>query len=141
MRIQQQEIEFGVRMPIGLWLKDHVRPGETVYLESLGYIGYFSGAYMYDWPGLVSPEVVRLHNEKGLEQNTMPSELKPDWMVVRSGEAAWMSHQPYFQDYERVATFDVWDRLAEYKYIPGRGYLQFDAAFEVYRRKSPGETR
>jgi len=41
---QQRLIEDGVRRPIGLWLRAHAAsPRDTVLLEPLGYIGYFSG--------------------------------------------------------------------------------------------------
>ncbi len=58
-RIQQREIEDGNRKQIGLWLREHAKsPHDTVFLESLGYIGYFSQLKMLDFPGLSSPEVV-----------------------------------------------------------------------------------
>ena len=48
---RQIEIEMGNRVPVGLWLREHGQPQETVYTEPLGYIGYFSGMRMIDWPG------------------------------------------------------------------------------------------
>jgi hypothetical protein len=39
MKIQQHEVESGERMRIGLWLKEHMREGDTVFLEPVGYIG------------------------------------------------------------------------------------------------------
>src|SRR5262249_26879788 len=59
IRIQQSLIEDQNRTQVGLWLKNHVRSGERVFLEPLGYIGYFSNARMMDYPGLVSDEVVQ----------------------------------------------------------------------------------
>ena len=52
-QLQQRLIEDGVRRPIGLWLRAHAAsPQDTVFLEPLGYIGYFSGLKMLDHPGL-----------------------------------------------------------------------------------------
>src|SRR5262249_49796981 len=47
-RVWQEEIENNQRITIGRWLKDHGQPTDTVYLEPLGYIGYFSGMRMMD---------------------------------------------------------------------------------------------
>src|SRR5262249_50699632 len=55
--MQQSTEQYGTER-IGRWLKAELRPGDTVFLEPLGYIGYFSGAKTYDYPGLSSPEVV-----------------------------------------------------------------------------------
>ena len=52
IRIQQREIEDNGRKLIGLYMHDVVKPGERIYLEPLGYIGYYSDRYIIDWPGL-----------------------------------------------------------------------------------------
>jgi hypothetical protein len=136
MKIQQQEVEVGHRMRIGLWLKEHMHEGDTLYLEPVGYIGYFSGAHVYDWPGLVSPEVVRLHREKGLDALQIPEVLKPDWIVLRKGEAERMSTYDFVKDYELVKSFDIHDRLEAYGYIPGKEQLTYDESFKIFKRKA-----
>ena len=142
MRVQQAEIEDGTRTRIGVWLKDHVKPGERVYLEPLGYIGYFSGAKMIDWPGLVAPEVVRLRREKKVGFVSILPELKPEWVVLRPGEVEAMSKSEYFRDhYAPAANFDARPRLKEYGRIPGRSYLENDAVFTVYRETTPQARR
>ena len=56
---QQALIEDGHRKQIGLWLRANASsPRDTVLMECLGYIGYFSGLKTYDIPGMSSPEVV-----------------------------------------------------------------------------------
>src|SRR6185312_4860456 len=61
MQVQQALIENGLRRQIGLWLRDHAKtPQDTVMLEPLGYIGYFSGLKMLDYPGLASKEMVEV---------------------------------------------------------------------------------
>ncbi|MCC6415568.1 MAG: hypothetical protein IT582_06640, partial [Opitutaceae bacterium] len=52
LRAQQRIIEDGNRRLIGEWLHEHAQPGDSVFMEPLGYIGYFSGLKTYDWPGL-----------------------------------------------------------------------------------------
>ena len=71
--VQQRLIEDGVRRPIGLWLRAHAAsPRDTVLLEPLGYIGYFSGLKMYDFPGLCSKEMVAVRRRLGPDK-TEPS--------------------------------------------------------------------
>ena len=139
MRVQQKEIETGTRMQIGLWLKDHVRPGERVYLEPLGYIGYFSQAKMCDWPGLVAPEVVKLRREKGVGFVSILPELQPECRVVlRPGEVDSMTKTEFFRDhYTAMAKFDSRARVASYGRIPGRNYVDNDAVFTIFRKDAP----
>ena len=54
LRIQQREIEDGQRKQIGLWLRQNAdAKSDTVFLEPLGYIGFFSQLKMLDWPGFL----------------------------------------------------------------------------------------
>jgi hypothetical protein len=138
IRIQQREIEFGVRQQIGLYLRDVVPPGERVYLEPLGYIGYFSNAHILDWPGLVSPEVERLHHQRRLGQLNMIRALKPEWLVLREGEYRGASRfQEVQEHYQVVRSFNARQRLASYGYFPGSGYPGVDAVFYVLHRTPP----
>lgn len=134
--VQEREIETGNRMAIGLWLKQNMRPGQTVFLEPIGYIGYFSDAVIRDWPGLVTPEVVDLRaHHVGFEE--VPNFLHTDWVIYRLHEyQSVLKQNPQFQrDYTLVRQFDVRDRLEAYGPIPGGHYLVADAAFEVFKRR------
>ena len=86
---QQALIEDGHRKQIGLWLKANASsPRDTVLLECLGYIGYFSGLKTYDIPGMSSPEVVASRRKLGPARDDMRwviRDLKPDWVVLRPG--------------------------------------------------------
>jgi hypothetical protein len=137
IRIQQREIEDNHRRLIGLYLHDVVKPGEAIYLEPLGYIGYYSDRLMLDWPGLVAPEVVRLRRE-GATQLTVILKLKPAWLVLRSSEAVAAYQVPEIRNsYTRVRVYDAHAALDKYGYIPGRGYLNIDTTFYVLRRIEP----
>jgi hypothetical protein len=136
LRFKQVVIEWNHRRPIGLWLKDHVAPGETVYLEPLGYIGYFSGCKMLDWPGLVSPEVVAARRTLRIPPgDTWPKVaelLKPSWIVARPGEANSIEQSPYLsKNYELVKVFRAQDAIPA-GVIPGIGLK--DSDFGVFRR-------
>jgi hypothetical protein len=141
LSVQQREVEIGHRVRIGEWLKEHVRPGESVYLEPFGYIGYFSGARVMDWPGLVAPEVVRVRRETGRTEGAdkvtivqPAAELRPDWMVLRPSEVEEMSQAEFFTEYVLMQRFDISEALQEYRLLPGPGWFQFDARLSVFKR-------
>lgn len=145
LRNQQSIIEAGQRRQIGEWLKAQAAsPRDTVFLEPLGYIGYFSGLKMLDFPGLASPEVVAARGRAGSHAypycwSELIMDLQPDWLVLRPYEQESIrNHDPEMLDryYELARTFDVRDQVAAVRLLPGRGYLTNDAVFEVYRRKA-----
>jgi hypothetical protein len=130
MRVQEREIEIGNRLRIGRWLEERVAPGESVYLEPIGHIGYFSHAKILDWPGLVSPSVVRAR-EKGADFDGVIDKLQPDWAVVRPGEVGNL-----LKGYDPVAVFNIRPRLEKYASMPGYRYVFFDAAYVIFRKSS-----
>ncbi len=145
MRIQQREIEDNHRKQIGLWLRQHASSkSDTVFLEPLGYIGFFSQLKMLDWPGLCAPEVVAA--QKRLQTDSHPElilELCPDWLVLRAGEVPRIqqSHpQLLTQLYSAVEVFDVSRQVASYHWLPGRGYLALDQTFLVFKRNKGSAT-
>src|SRR5881398_695579 len=49
-----QAVENQVRTNVATYLKATVAPGESVTSESAGYVGFYSGVKLYDYPGLTS---------------------------------------------------------------------------------------
>lgn len=140
--VHEHEIEMGNRMQIGLWLRDHVRPEETVFLEPIGYIGYFSQAHIVDWPGLVSPRVVELRRQ-GVTLEKMPNELRPTWMLFRPHEIKKMveDNPGVLNEYTPIKVFDVKNNLRRYEPIPGKEYVALDSTFLLFKRKeAAGDT-
>jgi len=134
--IQQNIIENGNRKQIGLWLNKNKQDGDSVFLEPLGYIGYYSNAKMLDWPGLVSPEVATIKKDKkGHPYPRIIKQLKPDWVILRPQEIPPLQATDWFLDkYKAVKVFNVKDRLDQYEYIPGRNYLDFDSIFYIFKK-------
>jgi hypothetical protein len=134
MRVQQREVEAGNRERVGLWLRERVRSDENVFVEALGYIGYFSGARMVDWPGLISPQVIQLRRTQQLDYSSVVDALAPDWVVARPNQ---IPQGAYFrQNYVPVQWFDVRPQLTRFSRVPGMPYLLADAAFCVFRKNS-----
>ena len=145
LRLQQAIIERGERQLIGQWLREHAATvHDTVMLEPLGYIGFYSNLKMLDFPGLSSPEVVTARRRAKLRGypevwSELIPDLKPDWLVLRPYESAVVrQHNPaiFTRDYELAMVFDVRPQVAAIPFIIGRGYLTNDACFEVYHRVS-----
>lgn len=144
MRVQQQLIENGNRRCIGEWLRRNARSShDTVFLEPLGYIGYFSGLKMLDYPGLGSPEVVAARRRAKVQGylSSWPElirDLRPDWLVMRPYEAAAVNRRDgelLAAFYERVRRFDVSADVDSVVFLPGRSYLINDSIFDIYRRR------
>ena len=138
IRNQQRIIEEGHRKQIGLWLKDHAQtPTDTVFLEPLGYIGFFSGLKMYDFPGLSSTEVVQVRKKVGDNWILIIRQLHPDWLVLRPREESAINKydpQLLLNDYEKAMRFDVSSQVDKLRPMPGLGYLQYDQTFIIYHR-------
>ena len=84
-----QSVEDHVRTNVGLYLKANVQPGESVLSESAGYVGFYGGQKLYDYPGLTSK--VSVHALQALPPDRrgiadLISVLQPDWLVLRPWE-------------------------------------------------------
>jgi hypothetical protein len=147
LRVQQREIEDGTRKQIGLWLREHAAsPTDTVFLEPLGYVGFFSQLKMLDTPGLCAPEVVAA--ERKLKSISLPKiipEVHPDWLVLRPAEADQIRAAVpglLTETYSAVKVFDASERIASYRWLPGRAYLRYDEKWIVFKRHaSPPQTK
>lgn len=139
MKLEQTLSANAVRRTTGEWLHDHAKPGDTVFMEPLGHIGYFSGLKTYDYPGLSSREMVRALKVIRMDWAFLVEYLSPDWMVLRPFEIERMRHgvaRLFSETYEKAAEFNTLDRIREHS-VYGRGYVEFDAHLTVYRRIKP----
>lgn len=144
MGLAQRINENGNRRLMAEWLRDHAAtPKDTVFIECLGYVGFFSNLKIYDWPGLCSPEVVAVRRKSttlGDYTHYFPeivSALQPDWVVLRSSEIYQVNlidRDLLTRYYSLAKVFDCRARVDAIKFLPGRGHLTFDSHFEVYRR-------
>jgi hypothetical protein len=144
LRLKQDVVDSGHRRLIGLWLKDNVAAPETVFLEPLGYIGYFSERKMRDWPGLVAPEVVAARRKIGHIPYPWGSflwakaaeEIRPDWIVARPTEVDQMrASAALTRDYQLVKVFNASEAIMAAGEFYGCSITYNDAVFEVFRRK------
>lgn len=141
---RQRIVENGNRRLVGEYLKAHsASPRDTAVFECLGYIGFYSNLKIYDYPGLSSPEVVKVLKETKTRADythylpEIVSAYNPTWIVLREHERGNFleADRELLKDYYHLAqTFDCRPAVEAIKFLPGRGYLMFDSFFEVYRR-------
>lgn len=141
MAAEQTYTADAVRHEVGVWLKANGHEGDTVFMEPLGHIGYFSNLKTYDFPGLSSREVVEAIRAVGTDWGFLAEYLSPDWLVLRQHEILRMekSVRRLFADgasYKLVKEFNNLPAIAKLG-IYGRDYVAFDAHLFVYRRQVP----
>ena len=134
-----------MRDPLGRYLGEVVKPGQTITSESSGYVGYYTNGTLYDWPGLESTTVVdAIRRGKTADPNGFANSLagitqmlRPDWLVLRPGEAEIFAvfHPQILGNYRRVREFSV---PGEQSLVSAQGFSVYnvDRDFIVYRRKS-----
>jgi hypothetical protein len=130
-----QTINAPMNRELGLWLRERASAGDTVLLEPLGYIGYFSGLKTYDVPGLSSREVVEVERHFGVVWGAIATELRPTWLVLRPSEVeAIRETHPHLleEQYEPVRAFDVRDNLAGLSFY---GYIENGSVFTIFHRR------
>ena len=135
VEVQQRVVEDGNRRAIGEWLHAHARSDDAVFMEPLGYIGYFSGLRTYDYPGMSSLRMVEARREVGEDWANLIEHLQPEWLVLRPFEQARIAARTpglLGGNYERLRESDS---TAEVREAPlhGRAYLEHDAHFALFR--------
>jgi hypothetical protein len=138
IRAQQRIIEFGNRKEIGLFLNKNKEAHDTIFMECLGYIGFYSELKTYDFPGMSSPEMVATRKKlKTNQYGYLIQELKPTWISIRPIEVANINKQVpslLTEKYKLVKIFDRRLDVAHAKIAFGQPYLDFDAVFYLYKR-------
>jgi hypothetical protein len=145
LREQQRLIEWGLRAPLGRLIAGEARSsGDTVFLEPLGYIGFYSGLAMRDTPGLCAPEVIALRKAGTVSMSRLAIALKADWAVLRGMEYWRLSED---ERAELGRAYDLWlvlDKRSEIEkvaWLPGRDFLLFDSYMTVWRRRPQESVR
>jgi hypothetical protein len=131
-----QSVEDQVRTNAALYLKTHVQPGQSVVSESAGYVGFYSGVRLYDYPGLTSRVSVRVLKALPPDERDVPhliAALKPDWVLLRP----WEQHALEAEFPDVAAEYQV-EKVFELPGVPeanlntpGRTGLGF-AGYQVY---------
>lgn len=140
LREQQRLIEWGLRAPLGRAIASVARsPRDTVFLEPLGYIGFYSGLAMRDTPGLCSPEVIALRKGGTLSMSGLALALRADWVVLRGMEYLRLEAAERAELEKAYLLWTVVDKRPQVEavaWLPGREFLLFDSYYTVWRRRT-----
>ncbi len=105
-----QQNEFGLRQAVGLWLREHTPREASVAMEAIGYQGYCSERRVIDMAGLVTPSVIEYNASSasnGIVFKRITTELRPDYIVLRSFEVDDNHHFKGGKLFETVADRDL----------------------------------
>jgi hypothetical protein len=145
MTLEQIYSATGTRRRVGEWLKVNAKPGDTVFMEPLGHIGYFSGLKTYDFPGLSSREMVAAIKAVGTDWARLIDYLSPDWLVLRPQEIERVRQaMPSLLGPGNVYTLaQEMDNLPQIRRLEfyGRNYVEFDAHLLIFHRQTPKPIR
>lgn len=135
-RMIQKYIENDVRKEAGLYIRDHIKPDEAVGCEPLGYMGYYSRANIYDWPGLASRTVVAWSKEQPPERRSLENmckDLEPEYLFLRDREVLrhFKSNDWLKEKYHVVKVFQVDPEKAKKIYWIDRNV---DTIFRIYKK-------
>jgi len=141
MAYEQIYSATGTRRAAGEWLKANSRPGDTVFIEPLGHIGYFSGLRTYDYPGLSSREMVNAIHALGVDAGHLAEFLCPDWLVLRPWEYTDMHTSVYRlfgegYSYKLVKEFNNLPQVQQLD-VFGRKYIEYDSHLLIFKRQVP----
>jgi len=126
---------------LGIWLEKNTPTSSTVYLEPLGYVGFYANRYMIDQVGLINPQVVDLR-KKGASMFDLIATFNPDYAVLHCDDAL-RSPEPFLTKYSKVFEtnplhFDPYHPL---DYNPDSSYLAYSdiiiqriACYQIWKR-------
>lgn len=145
MKVEQVYSATGTRRKVGEWLRAHAGRSDTVFMEPLGHIGYFSRLKTYDFPGLSSREVVEAIRRVGPDWPYLIDYLSPNWVVLRpteferiKGTLPWLFGDD--KTYRLVQEFNSLEQIRGQD-VYGRNYVEFDAHLLLFQRQFPKRER
>jgi hypothetical protein len=126
---------------MGLWLEKNTPASSTIFLEPLGYVGFYSRRHMIDEVGLVSPQVIALKLE-GYSTFALITSLEPDYAILHCDDAMRAS-DVFLARYSKIIEFHPlgFDPTALSNYDPNLSTLarqtiarQRDACYQIWKK-------
>jgi Gpi18-like mannosyltransferase len=132
--IEQVALE-GIQKEMGFWLRDNTLPTDTVCAEDIGYLGYYSGRYILDQDGLVSPQAIPFNRKK--DRLGLLKEYRPAYFLIGlSGpyfsqvlESEWLK-----RNYRMAAAFDPRSISLDRARVCLEGLKLYGCKYEIYKR-------
>ncbi len=129
-RAQAEAREFAT---VAAYLESQVTPGDVVFLEPIGMVGFRAPVRVLDEVGLVSPEVARRRRAGPGWYFDIVRTHAPRWLVVRpdllaTGSAFAGAGAPFRSEYEQGLLLQSYEQVWPEQPISAHG-------LEVYRRR------
>jgi hypothetical protein len=126
-----------IHKQMGLWLLENTQPGDTVCAEDIGYLGYYSGRYILDQDGLISPQAIPFNKE--MNRLGLLKEYKPKYVLIRfSGpyysqviKSKWLK-----DNYEMITIFEYNTLNPKREGGPLEDYFGDLCKYNVYKRRN-----
>ncbi|HLO27693.1 MAG TPA: hypothetical protein VK249_01075 [Anaerolineales bacterium] len=118
--------------PLGKFLKQHSPTDSVVFLEPLGYVGYYSERRMLDAVGLATPAMVPLIRA-GNNWDQIIARLDPDYLVLHCDDAGRMKSSK--SDYGLLIRFDPLDFESGVKWKRDSA-VQRNACYEIHAKSA-----
>jgi len=93
---------------------------------------------MRDFPGLSAPRVIAARRKLGETYRAVIPELHPTWIVLRARFSSniLLQGSRILDGYDLVQTWDVSHELEAISVLPGRGLLDYDSSYVIFRRRA-----
>lgn len=133
--VAEQVALEGIHKTMGLWLLENTQPSDTVCAEDIGYLGYYSGRYILDQDGLISPQAIPFN--KQINRLGLLKRYKPAYFLIgfagpyysQVTESDWLE-----QNYEKQATFGVNTLKPERAKISLKNLNWHVCKYNIYKR-------
>lgn len=112
---------------LGLWLKQHTPPGATIGALEVGIIGYYAERPIFDFAGLIQPEVARFLSRNTSYMNAAEyviQRYKPDILVLNSAS------------YPDIASADLLSNCRRVQRFSGSSY-GYGSDIEIFDCRTP----
>lgn len=137
----QRYVEDDVRKAMGLYLREAMQPEQTVSLEPLGYVSYYSRRDVYDTPGLANPKVVAFYKTLPRQERNLyrlVEHFQPDFVVLRPGDVSmeygyFLAHDWFRTLYGSDRAFVADPEKLRHMWRSGASY---DVKFVVFKRRA-----
>ncbi len=124
-----------INKKMGLWLKANTQPTDTVCAEDIGYLGYYSGRYILDQDGLISPQAIPFNRRK--DRLGLLKAYRPAYFLTglsgpyfsRVIQSEWLK-----RNYRMVAAFDPESVLPDRAGVNPEDLKLHGCGYEVYKR-------
>lgn len=131
LRDYQDYVYEGSLQQMGQWIHNNTSANSTIFLEPLGYVGYYAERHMLDEVGLITPIIVPLKRAR-LDSFQIAMLMNPDYVIFHCDD---FKRAPKDFSYQLAVRFDPLG-FNEGKWFYEKA-VQRNSCYEIHRRITP----